>query len=78
MFQILYDIDFHFFFNTNKQTKQKTPRTLMNNWRAQFQNQINPLFMKTEFVTLLYIITLELVTEWNLDPDNHANTFFLI
>ena len=26
--------------------------------------------MKIEFLTSLYRITLELVTEWNLDPDN--------
>ena len=49
------------------------------NWRAQFQNQINPLLMKIEFLTLLYRITLELVTEWNLDPDNSRKyIFFLI
>ena len=40
------------------------------NWRAHFQNLINPLLMKMEFLTTLYRITLELVTEWNLDPDN--------
>ena len=40
------------------------------NWRAQFQNQVNPLLMKIECLTSLYRMTLELVTEWNLDPDN--------
>ena len=48
-------------------------------WRAQFQNQINPLLMKILFLTSLYKITLELVTEWNLDPDNlRKYIFFLI
>ena len=48
----------------------------VDNWRAQFQNQINPLFMKIEFLTSLYRITLELVTEWNLDPDNSRKYIF--
>ena len=35
--------------------------------------------MKIEFLTSLYIIALELVTEWNLDLDNsHKYFFFLI
>ena len=47
------------------------------NWRAQFQNQINSLLMKIYLLTSLYRITLELVTEWNFDPDNsHKYIFF--
>ena len=47
------------------------------NWRANFQNLINPLLMKIE-LTSLHRITLELslVTEWNLDPDNSRKHFF--
>ena len=41
-----------------------------NNWRIYFQNMINPLLVKIEFLTSAYRITLELVTESNLDPDN--------
>ena len=41
------------------------------------QNQINPLLMKIEFLTSLYRITWELVTEWNLDPDNSRKYIFL-
>ena len=36
----------------------------------------NPLLMKIEFLTSLYRITLDLVTEWNLDPDNSRKYFF--
>ena len=43
---------------------------MLQNLRAQFQNQINPLLMKIEFLTLLYRITLELVTKLNVDEDN--------
>ena len=43
---------------------------LFNNWRVYFQNVLNPILMKIEFLTSLYRIALELVTEWNLDPDN--------
>ena len=32
--------------------------------------------MKIEFLTSLYRITLELVTEWNLDPDNTSKYIF--
>ena len=32
--------------------------------------------MKIEFLTSMYRITLELVTEWNLDPDNSRKYFF--
>ena len=39
-------------------------------WRVYFQNLINPHLVKIEFLTSLYRITLELVTEWNLDADN--------
>ena len=46
------------------------------NWRAQFQNQINPLLMKIKFLTSLYRITLDLVTEWYLDPDNSRKYMF--
>ena len=44
--------------------------------RAHFQNLINPLLMKIEFLTSLYRITLELVTEWTLDPNNSRKYFF--
>ena len=43
---------------------------LIKNWRAHFQNVLNPLLMKIEFLASLYRITLELVTEWILDLDN--------
>ena len=49
------------------------------NWRAHFQNVLNPLLMKIEFLASLYRITLELVTELNLDLDNSLKyIFFLI
>ena len=47
-----------------------------NKWRAHFQNLLNPLLMKIEFLTSLYRITLELVTEWNLDLDNSRKYIF--
>ena len=50
----------------------------INNWRAQFQNRINPLLMKIEFLTSLYRFTLQLVTEWNLDPDNSRKYIFFL
>ena len=45
-------------------------------WRAHFQNVLNPLLMKIEFLTSLYRIILELVTEWNLDLDNSRKYFY--
>ena len=55
------------------------PGSSTNNWRAHFQNVLNPLLMKIEFLASLYRITLELVTEWNLDLDNSRKyIFFLI
>ena len=47
------------------------------NWRVYFQNLINPLLVKIEFLTSLYSIPLELVTEWNLDPDNSRKYIFV-
>ena len=49
---------------------------LIYNWRAHFQNVLNPLLMKIEFLASLYRITLELVTEWNLDLDNSRKYIF--
>ena len=46
------------------------------NWRVYFQNLINPLLVKIELLTSLCRITLELVTEWNLDPDNSRKYSF--
>ena len=46
------------------------------NWRAHFQNVLNPLLRKIEFLASLYRITLELVTEWNLDLDNSRKYIF--
>ena len=54
------------------------PLLYVYNWRAHFQNLINPLLMKIEFITSLYRITLELVTEWILDPDNSSKYFLFI
>ena len=34
--------------------------------------------MKIEFLASLYRITLELVTEWNLDLDNSRKYFFFL
>ena len=49
------------------------------NWRAHFQNVLNPLLMKIEFLASLYRYTLELVTEGILDLDNsHKYIFFFI
>ena len=50
--------------------------SLLYNWRAHFQNVLNPLLMKIEFLASLYRITLELVTEWNLDRDNSLKYIF--
>ena len=46
------------------------------NWRAHFQNVLNPLLMKIEFLASLYRITVELATEWNLDLDNSRKYYF--
>ena len=46
------------------------------NLRIYFQNLINPLLVKIEFLTSLYRILFELVTEWKLDPDNSRKYIF--
>ena len=46
------------------------------NWKAHFPKPVKSTFDENWVLTSLYRITLELVTEWNLDLDNSRKYIF--